>query len=217
VRAGFRPDRALRRDAIELALPPGAQLVACAAGEVVNRLWRDPRFGTLVRVDHGYDRQGVRWMSELRFLDEARAWLWKTVRQGEPLGTAGLVPDADGPRPGVCLAVLRNGRAVDPLPAIDWSPFELQLVEGGAPRAWFRPEESRRPHTDLDWELALVRAGLPLGCHGPRGDGVDGVWGELDQYALECFQAEHGLSVGRRDRATAEALTAALGERREAA
>ena len=59
----------------------------------------------------------------------------------------------------------------------------------------------------VQWQAALVKHGQDLGTYGPRGDGVDGLWGLTSIAALRSFQSQQGLAVtGRGDWPTAEAL-----------
>jgi len=221
VGSGFRPLEAPHRDAITLRVPMGTPVVAIAAGEVVARLWNDPVVGHALRIDHGVDEDGRAWMSDYLFLAEATARQWSTVGAGVTIGASGRtsIPDASGRiHSGMGLILRRNGRAVDPLPQLNWRPFELHVPDVGSWTCYFRPSRIDRPRSVTDWERALVQAGLHIGSGGPIGDGVDGLWSELDQFVLEGFQEANGLSVGRRDRATADLLHAmAIGQQRMAA
>ena len=64
------------------------------------------------------------------------------------------------------------------------------------------------PRLDVpgDWQTALVLLGYDLGAFGPKGDGVDGVWGAKSQAALEAYQRSKGIARGRFDAATATRL-----------
>ena len=77
-------------------------------------------------------------------------------------------------------------------------------------------EPARELDTVAARQQALVDLGYDLGPWGPRGDGVDGIWGEASKGALLAFQAMEALVVdGRWGPRTEAAVHAAL-DRREA-
>jgi len=222
VRSGYRPLEAPDRTAIILQVPLGTPAVSIADGEIVARLWNDPLVGHAVRINHGVDSEGNRWMSDYLFLIETDARQWSTVSAGAIVGYSGRtpIPDQTGRinRSGMGFVLRRNGRTVDPIPALNWRPFELHVPDISGWTCYFRPDRTDRPRTVTEWERALLDAGLHIGNSGPAGDGVDGLWSELDQFVLEGFQEANGLRTGRRDRATADLLVAvAAGSDRMAA
>ena len=128
---GMRPnpttgDRRLH-EGIDLAVPTGTPVHAVAPG-VVRRTWTDdPINGHAVSVDHGDG-----WTSSYVHLSRMFVEQGQRVLRGQPLGLSGGEPGTPGAGrstgPHLHFGVRYQGRAVDPVPLIDWRRYGVTLA-----------------------------------------------------------------------------------------
>lgn len=97
----------VRSRGLTLAVSPGAQVVAPAAGRIAYaRRFRG--YGTIVIVDHGRG-----WTSLITNLAAASARVGDSVAPGSPIGSSG-----QGDAPSITIELRHNGRPVDMTPLL---------------------------------------------------------------------------------------------------
>ncbi|HEX6998171.1 MAG TPA: M23 family metallopeptidase [Gammaproteobacteria bacterium] len=96
---------------IDFAARPGTDIVAVASGLVV---WSGPRegYGQMIEIDHGRD-----YVTRYAHNAENLVDVGDVVSRGQPIARLGATGRATGPN--LHFEVLRNGRAVNPLPFIE--------------------------------------------------------------------------------------------------
>ncbi|HEY8555234.1 MAG TPA: peptidoglycan DD-metalloendopeptidase family protein [Burkholderiales bacterium] len=103
--------RRAMHNGIDFAARPGSEVVAVASGIVV---WSGPRegYGQMIEIDHGRD-----YVTRYAHNAENLVAVGEVVSRGQPIARLGATGRATGPN--LHFEVLRNGRAVNPLPFID--------------------------------------------------------------------------------------------------
>lgn len=91
---------------VDLTLPPGQPVLACADGRIVE-IKTHPTLGTMLRIEHG-----AGWESIYGRLAEVCVSREQTVKKGAVLGKT--FPSTCGPEPGIHFDLLYDGEEIDP-------------------------------------------------------------------------------------------------------
>jgi murein DD-endopeptidase MepM/ murein hydrolase activator NlpD len=143
-------------DGLDLGYRQGSPLVALGSGRVSIARQDDGGAGTWLRVDHGGG-----WSSTYMHLSSLGVHPGQIVERGQLVGASGGAAGTPGAGnstgPHLHLELEHNGRSVDPVTQIDWSPITLEFKH---PDGVYRPGRPRRASV-ADWSWSFGFGGRP--------------------------------------------------------
>lgn len=171
---------------IDFALPMGTEIVAAAAGQVVQAGWDTTGFGNRVVLDHGHGVQTL-----YGHLDHVDVMVGDVVQAGQRIGLSGNSGNSSGPH--LHFGVMADGSWVDPAPALAGGVAGSATATGaitgtGGPLGAFPPAPHIGPTcawTDPGTWMPCFTAGLLNIVSTWVGDAVDtvsiaNVWSNTD-------------------------------------